>query len=110
MYMMFDITFCKRIEWELRLLAVLEAPSDLTSTAEKEQNVLFINSGGHKLLGISPQENVLGRKIGQHHTEWALTVLEKAVATTTKKGLWGGKTAIRHSEGYEIPVSQVIIA
>lgn len=107
-----DITERIRIEeTRKRLTAILEATSDFVSSADLNNNILFINRAGRKLVGIGEFENVTNLKITDLHPKWAGDIILKVgVPTTLRNGTWLGETALLHRSGNEIPVSQVIIA
>lgn len=107
-----DITERKRTEeTRKQLTAILEATSDFVSTADLDNNILFINRAGRKLVGIGEFETVTHLKIIDFHPKWASDIILKVgVPTTLRNGTWLGETALLHRDGKEIPVSQVIIA
>ena len=106
-----DLTDRKRMEREqARLISILEATPDYIGTADKHGNVLYINTGGRRLLGITKDEDVFFHQLSKFHPSWAWQIIkDKGFPTTLQKGIWKGETAIMHTDGHEIPVSQVII-
>lgn len=107
-----DITERKRTEeTRKQLTAILEATSDFVSSADLNDNILFINRAGRKLVGIGEFETVTNLKITDFHPKWASDIILKVgVPTTLRNGTWLGETALLSRDGNEIAVSQVIIA
>jgi PAS domain S-box-containing protein len=107
-----DITERKQAEEvHSRLTAILEATSDLVSTATLDAQLTYINQAGRYLLGWTDQADITQRRISDVHPDWALRIIQdEGVPIAMEKGLWGGETAILGAEGDEIPVSQVIMS
>ena len=96
---------------ERRYGAVLEATSDWVSIADKDNNLLYINPGGRQMVGIGPDEDITGRRIGEFSPAWARErVLNEALDVARREGVWRGDLARLHRNGHEIPISQVIVA
>ena len=103
-----DITDRKRIEKELRsIAAVVEASTDFIGLATLEGEVLFINHGGRRMLGI--EDGMLaGMKITDNVMEEEREFLVKNVLPAAmREGNWAGETRFRHSQtGVPIPMWQ----
>jgi PAS domain S-box-containing protein len=96
---------------ERRFGAVLDATSDWVSIADPDLNLVYINEGGRRMVGIAPDEDLDGRQIGAFSPPWARDhVRNVAMPEVRRGGIWRGEGARMHREGYEIPVSQVIMA
>ena len=92
-----------------RLVEILEATSDFVGIADPEGHVLYGNRAMRELRG--PDSPELRRPIRKAHPEWAARrVLEEAVPTAMKEGVWRGETALLDRQGQEVPISQVLIA
>ncbi len=107
-----DITQRKRAEQaQARLTRMLEATSDFVGMADILGNVFYINRAGRRMLGW-PVEGPLGPCTLQDiHPDWATAiVMEEAFPNAIREGIWTGETALRGTEGCEIPVSQILIA
>ncbi|MBI4770135.1 MAG: PAS domain S-box protein, partial [Chloroflexi bacterium] len=87
-----DITERKEAEQaQQRLISILEATPDFVGTATPDGQVLYYNRAAH------PQ--------------WAARiVLEEAIPTVMREGVWSGETALLSRDGREIPVLQVALA
>jgi rsbT co-antagonist protein RsbR len=71
-------------------------------------NVLFINRGGRRLLGMTDDEP--SGTVAAAHPEWARKLVgEHAIPTAIRDGIWRGESALLTRDGREIPVSQVIL-
>ncbi len=104
-----DITERRRVDAAReRLLAILEATTDLIAISQFDGPASYINAAGRKLLGIGPNEQVL---LTDHRPKSARKViLNEAIPTAIRKGVWSGETVLLSRDGKEIPVSQVLIA
>jgi PAS domain S-box-containing protein len=96
---------------QTRLLAILEATTDVVGSADTEGRLLFLNRAGRRLLNIAEAEDILGRPVRRFLPDEALaTILNEGVPAAMRDGIWSGEITLRHSDGSEIPASQVIIA
>jgi anti-anti-sigma factor len=96
---------------ERRYGAVLEATSDWVSIADRDNNLVYVNSAGRRMVGIGLDEDITGRRIGEFSPAWARKrVLGEALEAARRDGSWRGDLARLHRDGHEIPVSQVIVA
>ncbi|HEV2784910.1 MAG TPA: SpoIIE family protein phosphatase, partial [Solirubrobacteraceae bacterium] len=96
---------------ERRYGAVLEATSDWVSIADGDNNLLYINSAGRRMVGIGLDEDITGRRIGEFSPAWARErVITEALEVARREGVWRGDLARLHRDGHEIPISQVIVA
>ena len=107
-----DLTDRKRMEKEqARLVSILEATPDLIGTSDKNGNIFYINSGGRKLIGISENEDVFCHNFSKFYPAWAQQrLIDESFPTAFREGLWVGEGAVLHTDGHEIPISQVVIA
>jgi PAS domain S-box-containing protein len=94
-----------------RLATVMEATSDLVAFADNEGKILHLNPAGRKLLGLDAHAALPALTLTSLHPQWAAQlVAEKGIPTARAQGTWEGETAIRDSQGREIPVTQTIMA
>lgn len=107
-----DITERKKIEEvRERLTAILEATPDFVSTADMDFKILYINNAGQKMIGLPDSGEIANLSISDVHPAWANQIIMRdAIPRTLQYGFWEGETALLHREGFEIPVSQVILA
>ena len=97
--------------FERRYGAVLDATSDWVSIADGNSNLVYINPAGRSMIGLDPDEDISGRRIGEFSPAWARErVHREALAVARRDGVWRGEGARLHRDGHEIPTSQVIVA
>jgi PAS domain S-box-containing protein len=94
-----------------RLAAILHSTTDFVSTAGPDGNLLDLNAGGRKMIGIAEDEDISQLRIRDMHPDWAAElILNDGVPAAIRDGVWSGQVALLARDGKEIPVSQVIIA
>ncbi len=98
-------------EAQARLVAILEATTDVIGTADAEGRITYLNRAARRLRGIGEDEDVSQASALEQHTPWARKrILEEALPTAVREGSWEGETAMIAPDGREIPLSQVLIA
>jgi anti-anti-sigma factor len=107
-----DVTARRRaLAAERRFGAVIEATSDWVSIADGDGRLVFINAGGRRMVGLEPDEDIVGLPVGHFSPAWARErVRREALPVARREGVWRGDMARLHRDGHEIPVSQVIVA
>jgi PAS domain S-box-containing protein len=91
--------------------AVLEATSDWVSIADRDQNLVYVNAGGRRMVGLDLDEDIRGRRAGEFAPAWARELVRThGFAIARRDGIWRGEGGRLHRDGHEIPVSQVIVA
>jgi PAS domain S-box-containing protein len=104
-----DVTERRRVDSvRERLLAILEATTDLVAISQVEGPASYVNAAGRRLLGVGPNDEVA---LTDHRPESARRmILKEAIPTAIRKGAWSGETVLIGRDGNEVPVSQVLIA
>jgi len=107
-----DISERKRAEAEqVRLLAALDATTDLVAIANADGYLCHLNRAGRKLVGLSPEAAIAHRHwldlFSQSERE---TMVNQCLPALLHHGIWQGEGHLQHRDGAEIPVSQVAIA
>jgi anti-anti-sigma factor len=107
-----DLTARERaLAAERRFGAVIEATSDWVSIADRDERLMYVNAAGRRMVGLGPDEDVVGLRLGEFAPAWAREqVLREALPIARREGVWRGDMARLHRDGHEIPVSQVIVA
>ena len=107
-----DITERKQAEeTRARLTAILDATPDLVSISNADFTTLYMNPAGRRLLGISDDEDLAGRWIGNTYPERVRTMIfEDAIPTAIRDGFWRGESAFVGEDGREHPATQVVLA
>jgi len=104
-----DITKRKEAEEaQRRMTRILEATTDLVIMTTAEGQILFMNSAGRKMIGVTPDEE-LKLHISQMHPEWANEiVLKEAVPLAIRDGYWKGETApaVQTADGVKEPLNR----
>jgi len=94
-----------------QLIEILEATTDLVSTADLDGRVLYMNRAGRKMLGIGAAENVSLLHIPQTvPPQEAARAFSQVLPAAARDGVWHGETNFLHRDGREIPTSQVVLA
>lgn len=94
-----------------RYAAVLDATSDWVSIADRDLRLVYVNTGGRRMVGLGPDDDITGFEAGGFSPEWAREhVRSVALPVARRDGVWRGDLARQHLDGHEIPVSQVIVA
>ena len=94
-----------------RLVAIIEATPDFVGTCDASGHPLYVNRAGRRMVGLGPEEPLAGRHIAElHPAPAALRLLEEAIPVALREGAWSGENALRHEDGREIPVLQVVLA
>lgn len=107
-----DVTGRRRAaEAQERLTAILEAAHDFIGIASPDGKVLYMNREGRKMLGLGPDEEVLGGRLDRYHPPSAVRkYFEECFPAALRDGVWTGETSFLDRERREIPVSQVIVS
>jgi PAS domain S-box-containing protein len=107
-----EIAERKQIEQaQARLTAILERTTDFVGIGDASGHSIYLNKGGRIMLGLSEEEDITTRSIPDFHPQWVVEqILQEALATAVSKGVWIGESVMQHSNGQEIPISQVIMA
>lgn len=94
-----------------RLTAILETTTDFVSISDPQGNFFYINRAGRQLVGLGEEEEVTSLRISDFHPESVNQfLLQEGLPKAVEEGVWRGETALLHRHGWEIPVSQVIMA
>jgi PAS domain S-box-containing protein len=107
-----EIAERKQIEQaQARLTAILERTTDFVGMGDTAGHSIYLNKGGRIMLGIREEEDITTRSIPDFHPQWVVEqILPEALATAVSQGVWIGESVMKHSNGKEIPISQVIMA
>jgi PAS domain S-box-containing protein len=106
-----DITERKRMEKDLRMIAsVVESSTDLVGFASIEGIELFLNPAGRRMLGIDPDEPLVGVSVAEHvMDEDREGFRERVLPVVAREGRWEGETRFKHGKtGAAIPMWQSI--
>jgi PAS domain S-box-containing protein len=94
-----------------RLGAIVEATPDFVATGDAALGTLYVNRAGRRMLGLGDDAVLAGCHLGRFHPPRAAgRLVEEAVPTALREGVWSGENLLRHEDGREIPVLQVLLA
>jgi PAS domain S-box-containing protein len=92
-----------------RLTSLMENTSDLVAMSDLQGNIIYINSGGLKMVG-HPEAGLADLKIPDFHPpEVSEKIIQEHLPIVMEKGTFSWESKVRHRDGNIIPVSQVII-
>jgi PAS domain S-box-containing protein len=98
-------------EAQVRLVAILEATTDVVAMAGPDQGLLYVNRAGRDFLGLSAEENVGAKTIADLHPEKERRrFFKERIPRAIRKGVWSGETLLLGKGGREVPVSQLLLA
>lgn len=98
-------------EDQARLVAIIEATSDLVGTADPEGKFFYLNQAGRRMLGFDDNEDISTQRIEDRHPAWAAKLVRgEGIPQAIADGIWSGENAFLRRDGHVIPISQVIIA
>jgi len=93
-----------------QLAAILEASTDFVSLSDPQGTLLYLNSAGRQMLGISADE-VGQLNLRQCVPAWVSDLLRaRAIPSAVREGAWAGDAAIWNRRGFEIAVSMLLLA
>ncbi len=108
----FITNICDRKQAEqeqARLLAILEATTDIIGIADINGNSTYLNRAGQQILQI-PAEETNQFNISQAIAASMLEVMETEILPKAmREGIWSGELLLCSRSGEEIPVSQVLM-
>lgn len=107
-----DVTLSRQIEHSRnQLLSILDETTDFVGSADIDGNVLYINKGGRRLIGIGEDEGVTNLKMWDLHPIGIFKrINEMGLPCAREYGAWVGETAFLTRGGSEVVTSQVILA
>ncbi|MGZ8158961.1 MAG: PAS domain S-box protein [Methylobacter sp.] len=106
-----DITERKQAEAEKQhLINILEQSAVFIGSADMQSRLLYHNRAARRMVGLPEDADLSAMIMADMHPEWALKMIkEQGIPTLLKDGVWHGETAVRHHDGSEIPVSQLLV-
>ena len=96
---------------QARLTAIIDGTPDFVGSVDPTGRVLFFNPAARRMVGLEQEADISSMKIADFHPGWAARIVStEGIPAAIHEGSWAGETALRHRDGREIRVSQVIIA
>ena len=100
-----------RIEAEGRLRTIIDSAPDLIASADPEGRLLYMNSGGRRMLGLEEGFDVTTTRIPDYHDPaTAARILHEVLPVCIEKGYWEGENPFRCRDGTTFIGWQVIMA
>ena len=93
-----NVTEQKKAEQQNHLLlSILEKSADFIGVADGDQNVMFVNPAGQKMVGIENDEEARQTKIEEYFMPEDLPVLQNTILPALQKeGRWSGELRARN--------------
>ena len=96
---------------QAQLTAIIDGTPDFVGSADTLGRVLYLNPAARRMIGIEMEADTSLMKISDMHPDWAARIVSTdGIPAAVHSGSWVGETAIRHRDGTEMRVSQVVIA
>ena len=93
-----------------QLLRIVEESVDFISMNDLDGNVRYCNYAAKKMIGLSNDRVITNMNISNFHPEWVLKQTQEiSIPYALTHGFWQGDSALLHADGYEIPVSQILM-
>lgn len=107
-----DIAERKRTEAAMaRVVAILEATTDLVAIADVQGRLEYLNNAGRRLMGIEELETLASQRGEQNVPYWVARLFsDEALSAAAVDGAWNGEAMIQARDGREIPMLQVVLA
>ncbi len=107
-----DVTESKRLEEsQSRLIAILEATTDLVAMFDKEGRTLYLNRAGRRMLEFDEDEDLGATTLAEYHPrkqgQW---VMDELIPFVSSEGYWTGETVFESRSGREISTLQLILS
>ncbi|TAN70748.1 MAG: PAS domain S-box protein [Methylobacter sp.] len=106
-----DITERKQAEEEKRrLIDILEQSADFIGSSDMQGNLLYHNRAARRMIGLPDDVDLSATHISDMHPAWAAKLIqETGLPAVLEQGIWRGDNALLHRDGWEIPVSQLLM-
>jgi len=107
-----DVTTERRASDEReRMLATLEATTDVVAVMDVHARLTWLNGAGRRLAGLSRDADVTGLPFTRLLAPGAWAALEReALPAAIAGGSWAGETLLQRADGVAVPASQVVVA
>lgn len=108
----YDISAEKALEAERdRLHAVVEALPDMVRLSNLDEQVIYLNAAGRKLLGVAPDAPLDGLSLRFGYTEWSYKLIRSQAIPQALAGQpWQGETQWQRADGTVIDTLQLVVA
>jgi len=94
-----------------RLAEIAEASSDFIGISNAAGETVYVNRAGRAMLGFGQDEDLTGAPIAIYHSEEAARrVRDEHWSEVLKTGASTFENTVRHRDGHDIPVSQLLMS
>ncbi|NWG15549.1 MAG: PAS domain S-box protein, partial [Chloroflexi bacterium] len=88
---------------------IIETSRDFISLADPQGTIVYLNSGGAKMIGYDTPAEIIGKPIPfVHFPEDSQRVQQEGLPKALETGYWQGENGLKHRDGRRIPVDQTI--
>ncbi|GIL11690.1 MAG: hypothetical protein BroJett038_04100 [Chloroflexota bacterium] len=92
-----------------RQATIIETSRDFISLADPQGTIVYLNTGGAKMIGYDNPAEIIGKPIPfVHFPEDSQRVQEEGLPKALETGYWQGENGLKHRDGRRIPVDQTI--
>jgi diguanylate cyclase (GGDEF)-like protein len=93
------------------LMALIDATPGMVMVSSSQGRLLYMNGAGRQMLGIGAHTSIAARTVFDIYSpESCDALLDDAIPTCLRSGMWRGEMTLLDSAGAEVPVSQVLMA
>jgi PAS domain S-box-containing protein len=94
-----------------QLISIIERAPLFIGTSDRDGRVIYLNTAGREMVGLSASADVRDMNIQALHPEWAYNLLtSQGIPEAISKGFWTGHTAILGPKKEEIALVQTVVA
>jgi two-component system, cell cycle sensor histidine kinase and response regulator CckA len=106
-----DITERRKSEQERnQLLEIIKDAPDFIATSDMQGHLKFLNKAGARIVGLPVDVDLSNLQIKDMHSVLATKrVLEEGIPAVLEQGFWLSENTLRHRDGHEVPVSQLLM-
>lgn len=92
-----------------RLVRMTEAISDFVAIGNLDGRLIYLNSGGRKMVGLGPEADITTYHLADFHMSEEASWLRRHVLPQIETlGVWGGESIMVSADGRRIPALQVV--
>ncbi len=93
------------------LMALIDATPGMVMVSSSQGRLLYMNGVGRQMLGIGSHTSIAARTVFDIYSPQSCdTLLDEAIPTCLRSGIWRGEMTLLDSASVEVPVSQVLMA
>lgn len=93
------------------LMALIDATPGIVMVSSSQGRLLYMNGVGRQMLGLGAHASIAARTVFDIYSPQSCdTLLDEAIPTCLRSGIWRGEMTLLDSAGAEVPVSQVLMA